>query len=190
MPPCSWVVSLSPNSPHAITRGSQRTCWCRMPGLLWCWLQNAGETRQLQVHRVPPRAPAQCWPVAAPGQSFLKDVTALLTTVIRWGWWWPRAGEVPGGKDPALQGLAAVAWHGAGKLWKPEQLTDAGPERFVYIPNVLEKKLVSGSHWPFSVWHDYREVMAGDILNVGSEVSKIRISPQQVAAGNAVHVVP
>lgn len=190
MQPRSWVVSLSPNSPHSTTRGSQRTCWCRMPDPLRLWLQNTGETKQLQVCRFLPQAVAQCWLVAAPGQSFLKDVTALLTIVIRWGRCGPRAGEVPGGKDSALQGLAAMAWHAVGKPWKPEQLTDAGPERFVYIPNVLEKKLVSGIHWPFSVWHDYREVMAGDILNVGSEVSKIRISPQQVAAGNAVHIVP
>lgn len=28
---------------------------------------------------------------------------------------------------------------------------DTGPERILYIPNVPEKELVSGSRWPFSV---------------------------------------
>jgi len=32
--------------------------------------------------------------------------------------------------------------------------------------------------------------MAGDILNVGSEMSKTTISQWQVAAGNDAHVVP
>lgn len=58
-----------------------------------------------------------------------------------------------------------------------------GPERISYIPNVLEKKLVSGSHWPFSVWHAYWEVMAGDILNVGSEMRRTKIVQWHVASG-------
>lgn len=100
----------------------------------------------------------------------------------RWGsrWQWTCLAETEN-RDVAFQGS-----HGD---LNNIVFIDTGPERILYIPNVPEKKLVSGSHWPFSVWHDYREVMAGDILNVGSEMSKIRLSQWQVAAGSDAHVV-
>lgn len=45
------------------------------------------------------------------------------------------------------------SWHGTDSPKGPNNIVfiDTGPERILYIPNVPEKELMSGSHWPFSV---------------------------------------
>lgn len=105
----------------------------------------------------------------------------------RWGsrWWWPCIAET-GNRDVAQTVLRA--FQGSHGDLINIVFIDTGLERILYIPNVPEEKLVSGSHWPFSVWHDYWEVMTGDILNVGIEMSKIRISQWQTAVGNDARV--
>lgn len=90
----------------------------------------------------------------------------------RWGsrWQWPCVVET-GNRDMAQTVLRAFQ----GSLGDLNIICiDTGPERILYVTTVLEKRLISGSYWPFSVWHGYWEMMADDILNVGIEVRKIR----------------